>query len=254
MRHLEEAHARLLLADEAAGDVLHEDGEVLAEPRPLLAEEGRLGDAAGVDRAEGDPGLLVVLVVQQVGGHHEAQLRVLVRLGAIEVVAVEHRDRVARARLETLEVLEVGDGVDAAAADSVVVTGDGADEDDARVGRGRNVIEQQAHHQEVAQVVDLHLLLVAIHAPLRIGKRRLVDGGVADQPVERPAHLHRLQLVAELADRVKRVELDLHRREVILVEALDLRHGLHLIHVTHCTDDVVPPRAQQRSGRLPAQS
>jgi hypothetical protein len=48
---LEETLPGLLFAHVAAGDVLHEDGEVLAEPWALFAEERRLGDAAGVDRA-----------------------------------------------------------------------------------------------------------------------------------------------------------------------------------------------------------
>jgi len=42
---LEEALAGLVLRHKAARDVLHEDGEVLAEPRPLLAEERRLRQA-----------------------------------------------------------------------------------------------------------------------------------------------------------------------------------------------------------------
>ena len=72
MRHLEESLAGFLLADEAAGDELHEEGEVFPEPRPLLSEERRLGDAAGVDGGEGDARLLVVLGMEEVGEHHQA--------------------------------------------------------------------------------------------------------------------------------------------------------------------------------------
>ena len=39
----------------------------LAEPRALLAEERRLGDASGVDGAEGDARLAVVALVEHVG-------------------------------------------------------------------------------------------------------------------------------------------------------------------------------------------
>mmetsp|Transcript_18488 Transcript_18488/g.23037 ORF Transcript_18488/g.23037 Transcript_18488/m.23037 type:complete len:313 (-) Transcript_18488:208-1146(-) len=67
---LEEPHSCLLLADEAAGNVLHEDGEVFAKPLAFLAEEGRFGNAPRVDAGEGDTRLLVVPLVQHIGGHH----------------------------------------------------------------------------------------------------------------------------------------------------------------------------------------
>ena len=105
------------------------------------------------------------------GTHHEAELRVLVRLRADEVVAVEHGDRILGARLETLELLKVGDGVDG----GVAVGGTGADEDDARVLRALQIGQQQRHDQKVREVVDLHLLLVAVLRPLGMWQRRLVD-------------------------------------------------------------------------------
>mmetsp|Transcript_43832 Transcript_43832/g.75729 ORF Transcript_43832/g.75729 Transcript_43832/m.75729 type:complete len:322 (+) Transcript_43832:223-1188(+) len=67
VRHLHEPLARLLLAHVAARDVLHEDGKVLAEPGSLLAKERALGNAARVDAAEGNTGLLVVFGVQGIG-------------------------------------------------------------------------------------------------------------------------------------------------------------------------------------------
>ena len=53
------ASPHLLLSDVRA-DGLHEVGEEEeAEPTPLLAEEIRVGDAAGVHRVEGDARLYV---------------------------------------------------------------------------------------------------------------------------------------------------------------------------------------------------
>ena len=160
-----------------------------------------------------DPRLLVVLDVEQVRHHHQAELRVLVRLRAVKFVPVEHRHRTPRALPQPVEGLEVGDRVDAAAADGVVVPRHRADEDDARVVRRREVGEELREQQELREEVDLHLLLVAVDRPLRHGERRLVDRGVADQPVERLRALPLLELVAEVAHRLERRELDVHRRE-----------------------------------------
>mmetsp|Transcript_30305 Transcript_30305/g.98870 ORF Transcript_30305/g.98870 Transcript_30305/m.98870 type:complete len:572 (+) Transcript_30305:230-1945(+) len=254
VRHLEQPHPRLLLPDEAAGDILHEDGKVLSEPGALLAEERRLGDAARVDGREGDAGLLCVLVVQQVGGHHQAELRVLVRLGAVKVVAVEHRDRVLGAELEAVELLQVCDRVHAAAADGVVVAGDRAHKDAPRAGRLGEVVEEEGREEEVREVVDLHLLLVPVLGPLCVRQRRLVDGGVADESVDGLGRLPLLELVDKGAHGGERVELAVHRREQVRVEAVHLGHHLHLVQVAHGADDVVLSRAQQRRRRLAAEA
>lgn len=83
MGHLHEALPCLLLADEATGDILHEDGEEPAEPHALLAEERRLGDAPRVDGGERDSRLTVVAIVEHVCDHHQAELRILVCLQTI---------------------------------------------------------------------------------------------------------------------------------------------------------------------------
>ena len=46
----------------------------LAKPWPLLTEQRRFCDAARVDRREGDAGVFVVLGMENVGKHHEAEL------------------------------------------------------------------------------------------------------------------------------------------------------------------------------------
>ena len=120
------------------------------------------------------------------------------RLGADEVVPIEHRNGLSGTRLEPREVLrgvacvnglrgsgrgcaeagcsnlEVGDRVDAAAADGVVVAGDRADEDAARILSARQVRQEKTDHEEVAEVVDLHLLLVSVQAPLGVRQRGLI--------------------------------------------------------------------------------
>ena len=54
--HLGHSLARQRLAHVAAGDVLLEPGEDLLERLGRVAKQGRVGHAAGVERAEHDPG------------------------------------------------------------------------------------------------------------------------------------------------------------------------------------------------------
>ena len=63
-----------------------------------------------------------------------------------KVVPIKHGDRILGAGLQTVEVLQVGNRVDAAAADRIVIPGDRTDEDDARVGRARHLGEEQRDH------------------------------------------------------------------------------------------------------------
>ena len=92
----------------------------------------------------------------------------------------------------------------------------------------------------MGEVVDLHLLLVAVDRPLGVRQRRLVDAGVADEPIERFARLEHVKLLNKGTHGGEVVELDLHRSERLRVEFLHLRHQLHLVQVTHRTDHVVP--------------
>mmetsp|Transcript_20497 Transcript_20497/g.64220 ORF Transcript_20497/g.64220 Transcript_20497/m.64220 type:complete len:606 (-) Transcript_20497:12-1829(-) len=222
--------------------------------RRFAGEHRRVGDRAWVDGGEGDAGLLVVILVQRVREHRETKLRVLVRLGAVKVVAVEHRDRVLGAELKPVEVLQVSDRVHAAAADGVVVAGDRADKDTARVGGLGEVVEEEGREEKVREVVDLHLLLVPVLGPLCVRQRWLVDGSVADESVDGLGRLPLLELVDKGAHGGERVELAVHRREQIRIEAVHLGHHIHLVQVAHGADDVVFSRAQQRRRRLAAEA
>ena len=67
MCHIEELLSRLIYAHVLAHGILHEDKEIVAEPRVLLLEERGLGDAAGIDAGEGGALALVELRVEEVG-------------------------------------------------------------------------------------------------------------------------------------------------------------------------------------------
>lgn len=102
--------------------------------------------------------------------------------GAI-VSPVKHGDRILCTELEAIKILQVGDGVDAATADSVVIAGDGTDEDDARVLGLCNLGEEEGYHEEVGEEVDLHLLLVpAKRQAERVRGRN--SGRQAPQPIK----------------------------------------------------------------------
>mmetsp|Transcript_73657 Transcript_73657/g.175628 ORF Transcript_73657/g.175628 Transcript_73657/m.175628 type:complete len:486 (-) Transcript_73657:50-1507(-) len=72
VQDLEEPCPGFFFSHEASGDVLHEDREVLAEPRPLLPEQRGFGDAAGVDGAKGDARGAMEALVKHVRGHHQS--------------------------------------------------------------------------------------------------------------------------------------------------------------------------------------
>mmetsp|Transcript_117932 Transcript_117932/g.176184 ORF Transcript_117932/g.176184 Transcript_117932/m.176184 type:complete len:282 (+) Transcript_117932:194-1039(+) len=183
---LREPLAGLGLRDVPAGDVLHEDGEELAEPEPLFAEQLRLRDAPGVHGRERDPRRLVVPLVQLQDGLHVAELRVLVRLRAVEHLAVDHRHRsLARQHLlHPLELAQRGLGPDQTAPDRVGVAGDRPDHDHAGVRALLHVVDEERAEQEVREVVDLQRLLDAVHGVAGLGSGRLVGGSVADEGVE----------------------------------------------------------------------
>jgi len=65
-----------------------------------FASSSGYGVGPGVDGGEGDARLLVVLVVEGVGRHHEAELRVLVRFRAVEVVPAAASDQDTQARAQ----------------------------------------------------------------------------------------------------------------------------------------------------------
>mmetsp|Transcript_7369 Transcript_7369/g.15656 ORF Transcript_7369/g.15656 Transcript_7369/m.15656 type:complete len:457 (-) Transcript_7369:123-1493(-) len=255
---LGEAVPGLLLVDVAAGDVLHEEGEQLAEPLPLLPEQSGLSDAPGVHGREDDAGGLVIPAVQLADGHHVADLGVLVRLGPEEGLAVGHGDGIASALLESLELAEVGLGVDEAASDGVGVAGDGPDDANPGILGLLHVVEKEVDKEEVAQVVHSHGHLEPIVGPGGLGVSGLVDGGVADEVVEGAGRLESLEVGDEVADGLEVAELELHGEVGALGEAAVLGHLLHLLHVPNRQDHEVPSRLRQglrarrpQSGRRP---
>lgn len=192
----------------------------------------------------------MVLCVQEIRHHHERQLGVLVGLGADEAVAVCHGDGLLEPILEPLQFMEIRDWVDAAAANGVVVPRDAPDHDDARVIGSHEGRHQFGGHEEVREEVDLHRLLVAIGRPLGVGEGRLVDARVADQAIDRLGHGELQHIVAELADGVERVHFTVHWREVVHVEAVHLRHGLHLVQISDCSNNMVLASAKECLGCL----
>ena len=168
MRDLKETLTGLLFAHKSARDVFHKDGEVHAEPVALLPEEGTLGDAARVNRGEGNAVGLVKLGVQDVGQHHEAELGILVGLGPVEAVAISHGDGIFESRFESLQILKISDGVHTATSDCIVITGDRAHGNNAWIRGSRHVGHEQTDHEEMAQEVDLHRLLVPVGRPFGV--------------------------------------------------------------------------------------
>mmetsp|Transcript_5537 Transcript_5537/g.20035 ORF Transcript_5537/g.20035 Transcript_5537/m.20035 type:complete len:243 (-) Transcript_5537:635-1363(-) len=108
--HGREPVARLFHSDVPLRDVLLDEREEEAENRGVVAEQRRVRDAPGVHRAERDPRLLVPAPVHLLDRQDVAQLRVLVRLGADETIAVDHRALVAVAVEAVREPGHVPDG------------------------------------------------------------------------------------------------------------------------------------------------
>ncbi len=103
-------------------------------------------------------------LVQLQDGLHVAKLGILVGLGAVEVLAVEHR-HVAFAgghARHAAEVAQIGCWPDQATAHRVGVAGDGAHYHDAGVGALLEVTHEKADEEEVREVVELERLLEAV--------------------------------------------------------------------------------------------
>nr|ACR38476.1 unknown [Zea mays] len=210
--HLRQPLAGLRLRHEALGDELLERREEQAEQRDVLAEQPRGGDAPRVERRERDARLLVVPPVQLLHGEHVADLAVLVRLGAVEALgAVDHGRAVlaAQPRREAAEVAQPGLGRDVPG-QRVGVAGDGAEDDEAagRVVGLLHVVQEQARQEEVAQVVDADAHLVSVRRERRRPCRGPVDGGVADERVER--HAGAPEAVHELPHAVEGGQVQVH--------------------------------------------
>lgn len=103
---------------------------------------------------------------------------------------VDHRDRVAKSRLQALRVAQVGGRGDGHfAAEFLGVRSDRTqgDEPHRRLVRAFQVVEQQLAEQEVPEVVGGHADLDTLGRAHGLFQTRQVDGGVVDEGVQRPA-------------------------------------------------------------------
>mmetsp|Transcript_105369 Transcript_105369/g.275110 ORF Transcript_105369/g.275110 Transcript_105369/m.275110 type:complete len:242 (+) Transcript_105369:1853-2578(+) len=186
--------------------------------------------------------------MEHVAGHHTGQLSVLVRLRAVEVVTVHHGDRLLAAELQPNEFFEVGDWVDSPATNSIVVSSYGPQHANASVLGAFHHGHDLRSEQEMAEVVDLMLLLMAILRPFRVVEGGLIDGSVARKSVDGTIASEFVQLFDEPMHRGEAGKLEVHGSEVIHVKAFLLRHHFHLVHVANGADDVVFLCSQQRLG------
>jgi hypothetical protein len=84
----------------------------LTKPRPLLTEQGSLGNTPRIHTTKGDAGAIVISPMQFRHGHHIANLAIFVGLGAEEGFPVGHGDGIFGTGGKALEVAQVGLGVD----------------------------------------------------------------------------------------------------------------------------------------------
>mmetsp|Transcript_105368 Transcript_105368/g.275101 ORF Transcript_105368/g.275101 Transcript_105368/m.275101 type:complete len:208 (+) Transcript_105368:1853-2476(+) len=187
--------------------------------------------------------------MEHVAGHHTGQLSVLVRLRAVEVVTVHHGDRLLAAELQPNEFFEVGDWVDSPATNSIVVSSYGPQHANASVLGAFHHGHDLRSEQEMAEVVNLMLLLMPILCPFRVVEGGLIDSSVARESVDGTITSELFQLFHEFVHRGETGELEVHGREMLHVEALLFCHDPHLVQVANGTDDVVFLGPQQRLGR-----
>mmetsp|Transcript_69627 Transcript_69627/g.217379 ORF Transcript_69627/g.217379 Transcript_69627/m.217379 type:complete len:262 (-) Transcript_69627:53-838(-) len=192
--------------------------------------------------------------MEHVGRHHQGQFGVLVHLCPVEIVAIHHGDRLLAAELQPLELLQVGDWVDTSTTNGVVVPGDGPDHADARVFGTLHHGHHLRGEEEVAEVVDLQLLLVPVHCPLGVVQGGLVHGGIAHEPVNGAVASELVQLLDEAPHGVKAGQVELHGREALRREALHLGDNVHLRQVADRADDVILVGPQECPGRCPAET
>ena len=95
---------------------------------------------------------------------------------------------------------------------------------------------------------------MSIHAPLCVGQTGLIDTGVANEAIDWFVHAEFVDLVTELLDAVKRVELALKRRKAFQVESIDLSNNFHLVEVPHGANYMILSRSEERQGCFAAQA
>jgi len=210
-------------------DELHKNGEIGAKPFSLFPEQGRLGNAARVHAAKRNARQFVVLGVQKVGHHHETKLGVLVSFGANKAVAVGHGHGVVEAGLEAIQLVKIGNGIDAATTHSIIISRDAAHHNDACIGRIQHGVHEQTDHQKVRQEVDLHGLLVVVGAPLGIVECWLVNTGIANEAINGFVDTELFDLLAKVSHRIEGVEFTLNGCEAIHIKAIYFGDRLHLV-------------------------
>ena len=110
------------------------------------------------------------------------------------------------------------------------------------------------NHEEMAQKVDLHRLLMAIGTPLGIGQTGLVDAGITDQTIDGFGATPLLQSLTEFSHRIEGVEFAVHGGEPIERPVVNLGNGIHLVNVTNGTDDVIAVGSKEGLGGLSSQT
>lgn len=179
--------------------------------------------------------------MQEIGHHHETELAILVCLGANESVAIRHANRIRKAFLEPIELVQVGNRIDTTATNSVVVSGNATNHGNAWIFGVHERVHKETYHEKVTQKVNLHGLLVIVDAPLGIRQRRLVDTSVANEAIKGLGETKLVHLLAKGADRFKAVELAVHGRKVLQIKAVNLGDSFHLVEIADGANDVILP-------------
>mmetsp|Transcript_33218 Transcript_33218/g.65475 ORF Transcript_33218/g.65475 Transcript_33218/m.65475 type:complete len:201 (-) Transcript_33218:410-1012(-) len=183
MQNLEETLASFWFSDESSCNILHENREILPEPRPLLSEQRGLRNATRIDGRECNACGAVEAFMKHVGSHHEGQFGIFVHLGPIEIVSVHHGDWILAAELQAFKVFKVSNRIDAATTDSVVIPSDRTNHDNAGIRGTFHHRHDLGSEKKMAKVIDLQLLFVSVFCPLWIVQRWLINSSIACQPI-----------------------------------------------------------------------
>lgn len=179
-------------------------------------------------------------------------LAVLICLGTIESLAIDHRHGHLGPLLHALQVTQGRPRPDKCTRDGIVITGDGADDDAPGVLGLLQVLDQERNQQEMRQVVNLQRLLNSVGSEGRGGKSREVHSSIADQGVQGLATLNGFHVLGELADGIEGGQVEGADGEQGGVQVQFFRHTLHLGHVSHATDNkIVATGAQGLESALP---
>mmetsp|Transcript_28388 Transcript_28388/g.33631 ORF Transcript_28388/g.33631 Transcript_28388/m.33631 type:complete len:263 (-) Transcript_28388:280-1068(-) len=254
MRNLHQPLPSLLLTHKPPGNKLHKNRKILSKPLPLLPKQRTLRNTSRINTTKTHTTQLMILRMQHIRHHHQTQFRVFVRLGTIESVSVRHGDGIVESGVEAVEIFEVGDGVDAAAADGVVVSGYGAYHYYAGVGCVAHVFKEFTNHKQMRKIINLHSLLMPIHTPLSIRQRRLIHTRITNQPINRLGTLELLHIPTKLLHRFKGIQFTVHGCEVIGIKVIDFGNDFHFIKVSYGTDYVVFAGAEECEGCFAAEA